>query len=169
MTWWVPSSRTTRPGHSEWGDWKNFVSVRQGMVCHLKMPSQDWEEPLCLQATNPTPFAQKYQSLLDKLRSLVATYHYRRRISELASEMDPITGDYFNEREDHCHILKRIWKHTGEKGPDGTNLQGFDDAVLDPSTGLTFISLHFLLVSFLLQRVQQVYGNRPAIFLLDVK
>ena len=93
------------------------------------------------------------ESLLDKLRSLVATYRYRHRISELASEgvdfnkylcvpeMDHITGDYFHEREDHCHILKRIWKHTREKGPEGTNLQGFDDAVLDPSTGLTLAAL----------------------------
>ena len=93
------------------------------------------------------------EGLLDKLRSLVATYRYRHRISELASEgvdlntylyvpeMDPITGYYFHEREDHCHILKRIWKHTREKGPEGTNLQGFEDAVLDPSTGLTLAAL----------------------------
>ena len=102
----------------------------------------------------PHPFRSKVpESLLDKLRSLVATYCYRHRIVELASdgvdlhtylyvpEMDPITGDYYHEREDHCHILKRIWKHTREKGPEGMNLQGFDDAVLNPSTGLTLAAL----------------------------
>lgn len=44
-------------------------------------------------------------------------------------EMDPITVDFYHEREDHCHILKRIWKHTGEKGPEGFNLEGFEKAV----------------------------------------
>ena len=102
----------------------------------------------------PHPFRPKVlESLLDKLRSLVATYRYRHRIEELAAdgvdltcylyvpEMDPITGDFFHEREDHCHILKRIWKHTREKGPEGASLQGFVDAVLDPSTGLTLAAL----------------------------
>ena len=32
-------------------------------------------------------------------------------------EVDPIPGDVFHEREDHCHILKRIWKHKREGGP----------------------------------------------------
>ena len=102
----------------------------------------------------PYPFRPNVrETLLDKLRSLVATYRYRHRIEELKTqgvdfttylyvpEMDPITGDYFHEREDHCHILKRIWKHTREKGPEGTNLQGFDDAVCDSSTGLTLAAL----------------------------
>ena len=33
-------------------------------------------------------------------------------------------------------ILKRISKHTGEKGPVGFNLEGFDKAVLNLTTGL---------------------------------
>lgn len=93
------------------------------------------------------------ESMLDQLRSLVATYRFRHRVAELKAsgvdftihlyvpEVDPINGDYFHEREDHCHILKRIWKHTREKGPDGMNLKGFDDAVQDPSTGLTLAAL----------------------------
>ena len=102
----------------------------------------------------PYSFRPKVQeSLLDKMRSLVATYRYRHRIEELKAqgvdfslylyvpEVDPITGEHFHEREDHCHILKRIWKHTREKGPEGMNLQGFDDAVKDPSTGLTLAAL----------------------------
>lgn len=102
----------------------------------------------------PYPFRPNVrESLLDKLRSLVATYRYRHRVEELKAqgvdfttylyvpEVDPLTGDYFHEREDHCHILKRIWKHTREKGPEGMNLQGFDDAVHDSSTGLTLAAL----------------------------
>jgi hypothetical protein len=97
--------------------------------------------------------ATEMESLLDKLRTLVATYRFRHRINEVKEEgvdfschlyvpeRDPITGDDFHEREDHCHILKRIWKHTREKGPQGTNLKGFDEAVKDPSTGLTLASL----------------------------
>ncbi|KAK3750305.1 hypothetical protein QZH41_001769 [Actinostola sp. cb2023] len=50
-------------------------------------------------------------------------------------EVDPVTGDVYHEREDHCHILKRIWKHTRECGPAGMNLNGFDDAMLDPENG----------------------------------
>ena len=46
------------------------------------------------------------------------------------------TGDYLHEREDHCHILKRIWKHTRETGPPGANLGGFNEAMRDPTTGL---------------------------------
>ena len=98
----------------------------------------------------PYPFRPKVpETLLDKLRSVVATYRFRHRILELKTqgvdfsgylyipEMDPITGDHFHEREVHCHILKTIWKHTRERGPEGSNLQGFDD----PSTGLTLAAL----------------------------
>ena len=56
-------------------------------------------------------------------------------------EMDPITADFYHERKDHCHILKRIWKRTGEKGPEGFNLEVFDKAVLDPRTGLALAAL----------------------------
>ena len=56
-------------------------------------------------------------------------------------EIDEVTGEAFHEREDHWHILKRIWKHTREEGPAGTDLQGFDDAMRDPKTGLTHAAL----------------------------
>lgn len=64
------------------------------------------------------------------MRTIADTFRYRYRISELkregadfrmhvyVPEMDPITVDFYHEREDHCHILKRIWKHAGEKGPE---------------------------------------------------
>ena len=76
---------------------------------------------------HPYPFkVDTPESFLDKLRSLVATYRFRHRVEELkregvdfstylyVPEVDPITGGIFHEREDHCHILKRIWKHTRE-------------------------------------------------------
>lgn len=75
----------------------------------------------------PYPFrADTPESFLDKLRSIVATYRFRYRVEELKRQgvdfstflyipkVDPITNDTFHEREDHCHILKRIWKHTRE-------------------------------------------------------
>lgn len=93
------------------------------------------------------------ECLADMLRSLVGTYRFRNTVMEYMSkgidfstylyipEVDNETGEAFHEREDHCHILKRIWKHTREEGPPGTDLQGFDDAMQDPSTGLTHAAL----------------------------
>lgn len=93
------------------------------------------------------------ESYLDKLRSLVATYRYRHRIQQFKEEgynfscylyvpeVDPTTGAVFHEREDHCHILKRIWKHTREGGPDFLDVTSFDAAMMDPSTGLTHAAL----------------------------
>ena len=85
----------------------------------------------------PHPFRPNTEeSLLDKLRSILATYRFRRAIKVYQAdgvdfstylyvpEFDEQTGEYFHEREDHCHILKRIWKHTREAGPPGTNFQG---------------------------------------------
>ncbi|KAK3717701.1 hypothetical protein QZH41_009789 [Actinostola sp. cb2023] len=73
----------------------------------------------------PFPFrANTPESYLDKLRSLVATYRFRHTLKQFQEdgidfslylyvpETDPTTGEVFHEREDHCHILKRIWKHT---------------------------------------------------------
>ena len=93
------------------------------------------------------------ESYLDKLRSVVATYRYRHKIAQFKEdgidfscylyvpEVDPTTGDVFHEREDHCHILKRIWKHTREGGPDSVDVTSFDAAMLDPNTGLTHAAL----------------------------
>ena len=102
----------------------------------------------------PYPFrVDTTESLLDKLRSVVATFRYRHSITYYKGkgvdfsmylyvpEFDDQTQEYYHEREDHCHILKRIWKHTREGGPDGFNLQGLDDALLDSSTGMTQAAL----------------------------
>ena len=81
--------------------------------------------------------------------SLVSTYRFRHAVRKYKEERVDFslflyvpefcveTGDYFHEREDHCHILKRIWKHTRETGPPGANLGGFDKAMSDPTTSLT--------------------------------
>ena len=100
------------------------------------------------------PFRPNTQeSFLDKLRSLVGTNRFQARINEYMlqgidfstylyiPEVDPVTKEIFHEREDHCHILKRIWKHTREGGPEDMDLQGFDKAMRDPKTGLTYAAL----------------------------
>ena len=84
---------------------------------------------------DPYPFRRNApESFLDKLRSLIATYRFRARIAEMKQqgidfstflyvpEVDPITKDIFHEREDHCHILRRAWKHTTEAGPEDMDL-----------------------------------------------
>ena len=92
------------------------------------------------------------ESYLDKIRKVVATYHFRHRVQQLKLEgvdfsqhlyvpvVDPTTGDIFHKR-DHCHILKRIWKHTREHGPDFCDVTAFDAAMMDPNTGLTHAAL----------------------------
>ena len=102
----------------------------------------------------PYPFRPNVpESYLDKLRSIVATYRFRHRVEKYKDngidfslymyvpEVDPTTGDIFHEREDHCHILKRIWKHTREGGPDECDITAFDAAMMDPGTGLTHAAL----------------------------
>ena len=101
----------------------------------------------------PYPFRNGVEECMeDMLKTIVATYQLRSTVGKYVSEgvdfstylyipeIDE-TGEPFHEREDHCHILKRIWKHTREEGPPGTNLQGFDDAMRDPRTGLTLAAL----------------------------
>ena len=50
-------------------------------------------------------------------------------------ELDPLRKDIFHEREDYCHIVKRVWKHIREGGPEDMDLQGFDEAMRDAQTG----------------------------------
>jgi hypothetical protein len=71
------------------------------------------------------------ESFSDILKSVVATYRFRHTVSQYklngldfsvylyVPEVDEATGEAIHEREDHCHILKRIWKHTREEGPPG--------------------------------------------------
>ncbi len=60
------------------------------------------------------------ESYIDRLRTLVATFHYKQTLQEYCSkgvdfahhlyvpEIDSITGNEFHERADHGHLLKRI-------------------------------------------------------------
>jgi len=78
----------------------------------------------------PYPFREDtLESVLDKLRSVVAMYQFRCDVQHwkdqgidfslyaYVPEVDPITGDIHHERADHNHLLKRIAKHTR----DGNN------------------------------------------------
>lgn len=69
----------------------------------------------------PFPFRRNNpETLLDMLRSIVATYIFRHTIEELKEEgadfslylynpeIDPITGMERHDRGDHNHIVKRI-------------------------------------------------------------
>jgi len=103
---------------------------------------------------SPYPFrADTPESLLDKLRSVVATYQFRCDIQYWKNEgvdfsqylyvpeIDPITGDILHERSDHNHLLKRIAKATREGNNSDLNYERFDEAMRNPMTGLTHVAL----------------------------
>ena len=87
------------------------------------------------------------------MRSLVATLYFRHDVATwkrkwadfslymYIPEVDPTTGKVHHEREDHCHILKRIAKHTREGAYMKLNLDAFDEAMRDPKIGLTHTAL----------------------------
>ena len=134
-------------------------------------------QSLVPQGYHPYPFkVDTPESFTDKLKSLVATYRYRHHVEELKeqgvdfstylyiSEVDPVTGDIHHEREDHCHILKRIWKHTRE----GSNISFFFltfltfDLVLSTSQCLLFIKYRYYFFAFMLDiEVSQPINCNP--------
>ena len=102
----------------------------------------------------PYPFRSNIpETFLDCLRSLISTFFFRHSIAMwkekgvdfstyvYVPEVDPITGIVHHEREDHCHILKRIAKHTREGSYMALNLDAFDEAMQDSKTGLTHTAL----------------------------
>ena len=100
----------------------------------------------------PYPFRKDTpESLLDKLRSVVATYQFRCDVphwkdrgvdfSLYVSDVDPITGDIHHERADHNHLLKRIAKHTRDGNNTELIYERFDEAMHNPMTGLTHAAL----------------------------
>lgn len=102
----------------------------------------------------PYPFRKNTEeSLLDKLRSVVATYTFRHRIRELQEEgvdftqhlyvpeVDPVTGRVRHDRADHNHLLKRIAKHVRDGGYTAFNYEAFSDVLADPLSGLTHAAL----------------------------
>lgn len=103
---------------------------------------------------SPYPYrADTPESLLDKLRSVVATYQFRSDVQYRKNkgvdfsqylyvpEIDPITGDIHHERSDHNHLLKRIAKATTEGDTSNLNYERFDEAMRSPMTGLTHVAL----------------------------
>ena len=91
----------------------------------------------------------KSETLGDVLKSLMATYHYKKLIETYESagvdfrnhiynpECDQNSGEFFHEREDHNHLLKRITNSLRSGEIPNIRLQYFRDALNDPSTGLT--------------------------------
>lgn len=83
----------------------------------------------------------------------MATYLYRKMIKDFADngvnfkdhlyvpEIDPRTNEYFHEREDHNHVLKRIANCTRAGDIPDVDVKAFVDALHDPSTGLTYTAL----------------------------
>lgn len=102
----------------------------------------------------PYPFrTNTEESLLDKLRSIVATYTFRKKVEEFKAEgvdfsthlygpeVDPVTDLVHHERADHNHLLKRISYHLREGGYDALQYKAFADVLADPLSGLTHASL----------------------------
>jgi len=56
-------------------------------------------------------------------------------------EYDPDTGEFFHEREDHNHLLKRLTNCLRSGEIPGIDLQYFRDALHDPFSGLTKTAL----------------------------
>ena len=101
----------------------------------------------------PYPFRKDTQeTMLDKLRSIVATFVYRHAIQELKQgvdftqhlyvpEVDPTTEEERHDRGDHNHIYKRMAQHVRNGGYTVLNYEAFDDVLKDPSSGLTHTAL----------------------------
>ena len=102
----------------------------------------------------PYPFrANNSETLLDKLRSIAATYQFRHTVQYwkdrgvdfslylYVPEIDPITKEIRHDRSDHNHVLKRIGKSTREGHNKGLNFDAFDAALKDAKSGLTHAAL----------------------------
>jgi len=89
----------------------------------------------------------------DSLKSLMATYLYRKMVDDYAKEgvnfrdhlyipeTDPRTNEYFHEREDHNHVLKRITNCMRNGDVPDVDVRAFVEALHDPNTGLTYTAL----------------------------
>lgn len=102
----------------------------------------------------PYPFrANTEESLLDKLRSIVAIYTFRKKVQEFKEEgvdfsthlyvpqVDPVTSLVHHERADYNHLLKRIAHHLREGGYDAFQYEAFADVLADPLSGHTRAAL----------------------------
>ena len=103
---------------------------------------------------SPCPFRRDTpESLLDKLRSLVATYKFRAIVSYwkergadfsayiYVPEVDPTTEGERHDRGDHNHLFRRMAKSVREGKDPKLNFEAFNDALQDPESGLTYAAL----------------------------
>ncbi|XP_020616838.1 uncharacterized protein LOC110054820 isoform X1 [Orbicella faveolata] len=93
------------------------------------------------------------ESKSDSLKSLMATYLFRKKVNDFTAmgvnfkehlyvpEKSPGTGEFFHERGDHNHVLKRITTCAREGCIPSVGLQYFRDALHDDKTGLTYEAL----------------------------
>ena len=106
------------------------------------------------QGYSPYPFRRDTpESLLDKLRSVVATYRFRALVNYwkekgadfstylYVPELDPVTGEERHDRGDHNHLLRRIAKSVREGKDPNLQFEAFNDALQDPESGLTYAAL----------------------------
>ena len=106
------------------------------------------------QGYSPCPFRRDTpESLLDKLRSLVATYKFRAIVSYwkergadfsayvYVPEVDPTTEGERHDRGDHNHLFRRMAKSVREGKDPKLNFEAFKDALQDPESGLTYAAL----------------------------
>ncbi|XP_065899778.1 uncharacterized protein [Dysidea avara] len=92
----------------------------------------------------------KTETKVEKLRSIMAQLEYTYQINQLSSkgipfkehlyvpEVHPITKVEFCEREDEAHVFKRIGHSLRQGGPRHIHLERFEEALHDPSAGLTY-------------------------------
>ena len=103
----------------------------------------------------PWPFRRDTpESMLDMLRSVVATYEFRKTVKSFfeefgadftqhlyVPEIDPVTGTPHHERGDHNHVLKRVAACTRNGNYPDLNFEAFVEAMRSPNTGLTYTAL----------------------------
>ncbi|XP_035665314.1 uncharacterized protein LOC118408603 [Branchiostoma floridae] len=88
---------------------------------------------------------------VDRLRSILATYRYRKRLDEYQLQgvdlklhmyvPEKEEGVYVHRREDHCHILKRLAGHLRTDPPRWFNHRALEEALHpgegEPKTGFS--------------------------------
>ena len=102
----------------------------------------------------PYPFRHDTpESLLDKLRSIVATCKFRATIDYWKErgvdfstylyipEVDPMTGEERHDRGDHNHLFRRAAGSIRQGKDPSLNFEPFGDALMDSLSGLTHAAL----------------------------
>ena len=103
---------------------------------------RDGYEPYPLKRDTP-------ETLLDKLRLVMATFVYQHSIQELLQqgvdftkhlyvpEVDPHTEEEWHDQGDHNYIFRRIAQHIHCGGTVNLNYEAFDNLLKDRNAGLT--------------------------------